>query len=226
MLPGARRQHVDRDAREHDSSWSSSRRELRLGRRRHSGAADPEHAPAVVSGLQARDEIARRSGRQSCRQSAGLAPRQRRDIQQRPVLPPGDRALVAEPSRPLAPITHARVVMTGGVAAGVRVVPSSGSLVIRYGGLPIAMFTLTPMYSAMMPSENRMAPAPSSTMTIVDAQPSGTAPPVSARDRGCRPPPRPRRLRTGCRAALTSRRPRVPLESTIRQKCAKSLRVE
>ena len=43
---------------------------------------------------------------------------------------------------------------------------------MRYGGLPIAIFTLTPMYSAMTPSENKTAPDVTSRMTTVDAQPA------------------------------------------------------
>ena len=48
---------------------------------------------------------------------------------------------------------------------------------MRYGGFPIAMFTLTPMYSAITPRENRIAPVPSRTTTMVDAHPSGTESP-------------------------------------------------
>src|SRR5664279_321169 len=49
--------------------------------------------------------------------------------------------------------------------------PAPGSLVMRYAGFPIAMFTLTPMYSAMTPRENRIAPVLRRTTTIVEVQP-------------------------------------------------------
>nr|WP_243683133.1 hypothetical protein [Clavibacter michiganensis] len=87
------------------------------------------------------------------------------------------------------------------------------------------MPTATPTYSAMIPRENRMMPLDARIVTMVEAQPAGTElsvrrlttmtiTKISATTRKSAP------------RTLTARRPRVPLESTIRQKCEKRRRGE
>src|SRR3954451_13786370 len=89
---------------------------------------------------------------------------------------------------------------------------------MRYGGLPIAMLTLTPRYSAMTPRENRTAPVHSRVTTISDVHPAGTASPVILATTSPTATS-PTRSEKATPSALTSRRARVPPVSTMPQKC-------
>ena len=68
---------------------------------------------------------------------------------------------------------HAKRIMDGA--------PNTSGRAPALGGLPIAVLTLTPTYSATTPSENNVAPKPNSRITMVDAQPRTSDPRSNSR---------------------------------------------